>query len=222
MTLAAGLATQGLIPIVAVYSTFLQRGYDQIIHDVCLQKLPVVFAIDRAGIVGEDGATHQGAFDISYLNTIPNMIVSAPKDEDELQHLLYTAVKSGQPMAVRYPRGSGEGVTLKSDFQLIPIGKGEIIKEGSDVAIFAIGSSVRAAVSASSLLAQESIDCAVINARFAKPLDSELILGLAGKVRRIVTIEENTLTGGFGNAVLNLLARAKLRTGQGRMFGFTG
>lgn len=207
VTLAAGLATQGFIPIVAIYSTFLQRGYDQIIHDVCLQKLPVIFAIDRAGIVGEDGATHQGAFDISYLNTIPQMIVSAPKDEDELQHLVFTAVKTGQPMAIRYPRGFGNGIKLKSELELIPVGKGEILREGSDLAIIAIGSPVRAALEAADLLILESIECAVINARFAKPLDNELILGVAGKTNRVLTIEENTLAGGFGSSVLNLLVQ---------------
>ena len=207
VTLAAGLATQGFIPIVAIYSTFLQRGYDQIIHDVCLQKLPVIFAIDRAGIIGEDGATHQGAFDISFLNTIPGMIVSAPKDEDELQHLLYTAVKTGQPMAIRYPRGFGNGIKLKSELELIPVGKGEILRQGSDLAIVAIGSPVRAALDAAELLKLESIECAVINARFAKPLDTELILGVAGKTNRVLTIEENTLAGGFGSSVLSLLVQ---------------
>jgi 1-deoxy-D-xylulose-5-phosphate synthase len=208
VTLAAGLATQGFIPVVAIYSTFLQRGYDQIIHDVCLQKLPVIFAIDRAGIVGEDGATHQGAFDLSYLNTIPEIIVSAPKDEDELQHLLFTAVKTGRPMAVRYPRGLGNGIKLKPELELIPVGKGEILREGSDLAIIAIGSSVRPALEAADLLKLESVECTVVNARFAKPLDSELILGIAGKNNRLVTIEENALAGGFGSSVLNLLARS--------------
>jgi 1-deoxy-D-xylulose-5-phosphate synthase len=210
VTMAAGLATQGFIPIVAVYSTFLQRSYDQIVHDVCLQNLPVVFAVDRAGIVGEDGATHQGAFDISYLSSIPNMVISAPKDEDELQHLLYTAIKAGQPMAIRYPRGYGEGVALKPDLQLLPIGKGEILKEGLDLAIIAIGSVVYPALNAARLLSDVGIDCAVINARFAKPLDSEMLLGQAKKTLKLVTVEENALAGGFGNAVLDWLAQAGL------------
>ncbi len=210
VTLAAGLATQGFIPIVAVYSTFLQRGYDQIVHDICLQNLPVVFAIDRAGIVGEDGATHQGAFDISYLSNIPNMIVSAPRDEDELQNLLYTAVKAGRPMAVRYPRGQGEGVVLNPQWRTLEIGKGEILKNGIDLTIFAIGSMVYPALKAAKILSREGIEGGVVDARFAKPVDSELILGLAGKTRRLVTVEENTLNGGFGSAVLEILARAKL------------
>jgi 1-deoxy-D-xylulose-5-phosphate synthase len=210
VTMAAGLATQGFIPIVAVYSTFLQRAYDQIVHDVCLSNLPVIFAIDRAGIVGEDGPTHQGAFDISYLNAIPNMVVSSPKDEDELQHLLYTAVKAGRPMAVRYPRGYGEGVSLNPELHLLAVGKGEILKEGADLAVLAIGSTVYPALEAAKILAADNIDCGVINARFAKPLDSELILETARKTGRIITIEENALSGGFGSAVLDLLAKFKL------------
>jgi 1-deoxy-D-xylulose-5-phosphate synthase len=208
VTLAAGLATQGFIPIVAVYSTFLQRGYDQIVHDVCLQNLPVVFAIDRAGIVGEDGATHQGAFDISYLRAIPNMVVSAPKDEDELQHLLYTAVKAGSPMSIRYPRGHGEGTALKTDPEFLPIGKGELLKEGPDLAILAIGSTVYPALNAARVLSDEGIDSAVVNARFAKPLDSVMVLEQARK-KRLITVEENTLSGGFGSAVLELLAQTQ-------------
>jgi 1-deoxy-D-xylulose-5-phosphate synthase len=207
VTLAAGLATQGFIPVVAVYSTFLQRSYDQIIHDVCLQNLPVVFAVDRAGIVGEDGATHQGAFDISYLNTIPNIIVAAPKDEDELQHLLNTAISSGKPMAIRYPRGNGEGVPLQTEFLKLPLGKGELIKVGSDLSIFALGCTVHPALIAAQMLRPEGIDCAVINARFAKPLDSSLILDQARRTGRLVTIEENIITGGVGSGVLNLLSK---------------
>ena len=222
VTLAAGLATQGFIPIVAVYSTFLQRGYDQIIHDICLQNLPVVFAIDRAGIVGEDGATHQGAFDISYLSNIPNMIVSAPRDEDELQHLLYTAVKAGRPMAMRYPRGHGEGVELNPKLQTLEIGKGEILRDGADLAILAIGSMVYPALNAARLLSKEGIECSVVNARFAKPLDSELILRLARKTGRLVTVEENTLAGGFGSAVLELLAKSKVESSKDRMHRLAG
>ncbi|MDP2729448.1 MAG: 1-deoxy-D-xylulose-5-phosphate synthase [Dehalococcoidales bacterium] len=210
VTLAAGLATQGFIPIVAIYSTFLQRAYDQVIHDVCIQNLPVVFAIDRAGIVGDDGKTHQGAFDISYLRSIPNMIVSAPKDEDEFQHLLFTAVHAGQPMAVRYPRGNGTGVPLKPNPEQLPLGKSELLRDGDEVAIFAIGSRVNAAVTAAEQLAEDGIRCAVVNARFAKPLDSELLLKLAAKTRRVLTVEENALAGGFGSAVLELIAQAKL------------
>ncbi|MFC1938187.1 1-deoxy-D-xylulose-5-phosphate synthase [Chloroflexota bacterium] len=208
VTFAAGLATRGFIPIVAIYSTFLQRSYDQIIHDVCLQKLPVVFAIDRSGIVGDDGKTHQGTFDISYLTLIPNLIVSAPKDENELQHLLYTAVKSGRPMAVRYPRDFGVGVELDSVLHEIPIGKGEILREGEDVVILAIGSTVVPALKAAGELASGGIEATVVNARFAKPLDSELILELASHIKHWVTVEENALSGGFGSSVLSLLQKS--------------
>jgi len=205
VTFAAGLATQGFIPIVAIYSTFLQRAFDQIIHDVCLQDLPVVFAIDRSGIVGEDGKTHQGAFDLSYLTLIPDLIVSAPKDENELQHLLYTAVKSGHPMAIRYPRNPGLGVELDTELREIPIGKGEIIRRGEDVAILAIGATVAPALEAAEELASSDIEATVVNARFAKPLDSELIIGLASHIKCLVTVEENALSGGFGSSVVKLL-----------------
>ncbi len=205
VTFAAGLATQGFIPVVAIYSTFLQRAFDQIIHDVCLQDLPVIFAIDRGGIVGDDGKTHQGIFDISYLTLVPNLIVSAPKDENELQHLLYTAVKSGRPVAIRYPRGFGLGVKLDDTLHEIPIGKGEIVRKGDDVLILAIGTMVAPALDAAQGLATNGIEATVVNARFAKPLDSELIIGLASRVKRIVTVEENTLSGGFGSSVVKLL-----------------
>jgi len=205
VTFAAGLATQGFIPIVAIYSTFLQRAFDQLIHDVCLQDLPVVFAIDRSGIVGEDGKTHQGAFDISYLTLIPNLIVSAPKDENELQHLLYTAVRSKHPMAIRYPRGSGLGVELDPQLREIPIGKGEILRYGKDTVILAIGTIVAPALEAAGELALNGIEATVVNARFAKPLDAELIIGLAEDIKRLVTVEENALSGGFGNSVVSLL-----------------
>lgn len=210
VTLAAGLASQGFTPIVAIYSTFLQRAYDQVIHDVCIQNLPVVFAIDRAGIVGDDGKTHQGAFDISYLRSIPNIVVAAPKDEDELQHLLFTAINAGCPMAIRYPRGNGQGVPLQPDLHQLPIGRGEKLRDGQDVAILAIGPTVYSALSAAEQLAREGIGCAVVNARFAKPLDSELILEQASRTKRLVTVEENALAAGFGNAVLQLLESSKL------------
>ena len=205
VTFAAGLATQGFIPIVAIYSTFLQRALDQIIHDVCLQDLPVIFAIDRSGIVGEDGKTHQGTFDISYLTLIPNLIVAAPKDENELQHLLYTAVKSEHPIAIRYPRDPGLGVKLDPELHKIPIGKGEIIRYGKDVVILAIGAMVAPALDAAQKLASNGIEATVVNSRFAKPLDSELIIDLASHIKRIVTVEENTLNGGFGSSVVKLL-----------------
>lgn len=205
VTFAAGLATRGLIPVVAIYSTFLQRAFDQIIHDVCLQELPVVFAIDRGGIVGDDGKTHQGTFDISYLTLIPNLIVASPKDENELQHLLYTAVKSGKPMAVRYPRSAGVGVGLDEELHEIPPGKGEILRYGNDAAIIALGPVVAPAMQAAEALAEKGIEVTVVNARYAKPLDKSLILDVAGRIKRIVTVEENVLSGGFGSGVLRLL-----------------
>jgi len=208
VTFAAGLATQGFIPLVAIYSTFLQRALDQVIHDVCLQDLPVIFAIGRSGIVGEDGKTHQGTFDISYLTLIPNLIVAAPKDENELQHLLYTAVKSNHPMAIRYPRNSGLGVELDTELHEIPIGKGEIVRYGDDVAILAIGATVAPAVEAAQKLAPNGIEATVVNSRFAKPLDSELIIDLASHIKYIVTVEENALSGGFGTSVIKLLQKS--------------
>jgi len=219
VTFAAGLATQGCIPVVAIYSTFLQRAFDQIIHDVCLQELPVVFAIDRGGIVGDDGKTHQGTFDISYLTLIPNMVVAAPKDENELQHLLYTAVKSGRPMAVRYPRGPGLGVPLDAALHEIPLGKGEVVREGEDVAIIALGASVSQSIEAAQRLARKGIDTTVVNARFAKPLDKDLITNLAGRVKNIVTVEENVLNGGFGESVIKLLQNSGLYDTRVRNIG---
>jgi 1-deoxy-D-xylulose-5-phosphate synthase len=209
VTMAAGLASQGFVPIVAIYSTFLQRAYDQILHDVCLQELPVVFAIDRAGIVGDDGKTHQGGFDVSYLRTIPNMVIAAPRDEEDFQHLLYTAVTAGKPMAVRYPRGTGQGVALSPDLVHLPIGKGELLREGRDLAVLAIGSSVYPALAAALRLDEDGIRCAVADARFAKPVDAELVRELAVSTGRLVTIEENTLPGGFGSAVLELVSTMK-------------
>ncbi|MFA5308678.1 MAG: 1-deoxy-D-xylulose-5-phosphate synthase [Dehalococcoidales bacterium] len=205
VTFAAGLATQGYIPVVAIYSTFLQRAFDQIIHDVCLQKLPVVFAIDRGGIVGDDGKTHQGTFDISYLTLVPNLVVASPKDENELQHLLYTAIKLGKPMAVRYPRGAGLGVKMDEVLQEIPVGKSEILRYGQDVAILALGASVAPSLEAAKALSGKGIEATVVNVRFAKPMDKELIIELAGQFKNIVTVEENVLTGGFGSSVDKLL-----------------
>ena len=205
VTFAAGMATRGLIPVVAIYSTFLQRAFDQIIHDVCLQKLPVIFAVDRGGIVGDDGKTHQGTFDISYLTMIPDLIVASPKDENELQHLLYTAVKSGKPMAVRYPRSAGLGVEMDEELHELPAGKGEVLRYGEDAAIIALGAPVASALEAAEELVLKGIDTTVINARYAKPLDAALILDVAGRIKRIVTVEENILTGGFGSSVLELL-----------------
>ncbi|MFO7570427.1 MAG: 1-deoxy-D-xylulose-5-phosphate synthase [Smithellaceae bacterium] len=206
VTFAAGLAIEGFIPVVAIYSTFLQRAYDQISHDVCLQKLPVVFAVDRAGFVGEDGATHQGIFDLSYLRSMPHMILMAPKDENELRHMLKTAIGCGKPVAIRYPRGKGIGVPIDDDLHALPLGKGEILGEGSDLAILAVGVTVYPALAAARRLALENLSVRVVNARFIKPLDAELILETAGSIGRILTVEENVLQGGFGSAVLELLA----------------
>jgi len=206
VTFAAGLAVEGLRPVVAIYSTFLQRAFDSIIHDVCLQNLPVVFALDRGGFVGDDGSTHQGLFDLSYLRCIPNLVVMAPKDENELQHMLKTAVEHGGPIALRYPRGSGVGVPLDEDLRALSIGRGEILREGEDAAVIALGSTVHPALAAASLLADEGLSVRVINARFVKPLDRDLICETARRVGRLVTVEENVLMGGFGSAVTELLA----------------
>ncbi|MBU0573538.1 MAG: 1-deoxy-D-xylulose-5-phosphate synthase [Candidatus Margulisiibacteriota bacterium] len=196
VTFSGALASQGLKPVVAIYSTFLQRAYDEIIHDVCLQNQHVVFALDRAGIVGEDGATHNGIFDLAYLRTIPNMTIMAPKDENEFQHMLYTAVNHNGPIAIRYPRGKGPGVVMDKEFKKIEIGKGEVVKRNGSTLIIAIGSMAAEA---------KKCDATVINARFVKPLDEKLILEEAKKADRIITVEEGTLSGGFGSAVAELL-----------------
>ncbi len=198
VTFAAGLATQGIRPVVAIYSTFLQRGFDQIVHDVATQKLPVTFAVDRGGIVGDDGKTHQGILDLSYLSCIPNLVVAAPKDENELQHLLFTAIYSGLPMAVRYPRGSGLGVPMDTVFQKLDIGKGERLRRGGDVVIAAIGVCVQPALDAACTLSEMGIEATVINTRFASPLDGVLLAESLRDVPNLVTIEENVLRGGFG------------------------
>jgi len=206
VTFATGLALGGYIPICAIYSTFLQRAYDQIIHDVALNNVKVIFAIDRGGLVGEDGPTHHGSFDLSYLRLIPNLTIMAPKDENELQHMLYSALKYPGPVAIRYPRSAGEGVELDWEFKEIPLGKAELIKDGKDLTIIAIGNLVYQALKAAEDLEKENISIAVINARFIKPLDKDLILDFAKKTGKIITIEENTLIGGFGSAVCELLA----------------
>jgi 1-deoxy-D-xylulose-5-phosphate synthase len=202
VTFAAGLACEGIKPVCAIYSTFLQRAYDQVIHDVCIQNLPVVFAMDRGGIVGDDGRTHQGAFDISYLRPIPNMVLMAPKDENELQHMVYTAVKHNGPVAFRYPRGNGYGVQMDEELREIPIGKAEVLRKGSDLAILAYGNPVYSALAAADMLSERGVEAAVINARFAKPLDEELLANLGANFKRILTVEEGSIPGGFGDAVL--------------------
>ena len=205
VTFAAGLAAEGLRPFVAIYSSFLQRAYDQIVHDVCLQNLPVRFALDRGGVVGEDGPTHHGVFDFSYLRHIPNMVIMAPKDENELQHMVETARTSEGPIAFRYARGKGCGVPLDRRLKGIDIGKAEILREGDAAAIVAIGSTVVPSLEAAERLSQSGIHAAVVNARFVKPLDGDLICRLAEASGRIMTVEENVLEGGFGSAVLELL-----------------
>jgi len=206
VTFSAAMALQGFIPVVAIYSTFLQRAFDQVIHDVALQNLPVIFAIDRAGLVGEDGPTHHGSFDLSYLRAVPNMIIMAPKDEAEFQDMLWTAVnyKKG-PVAVRYPRGCGAGNFKESDFNLLEIGKSEILQEGEDGVIFAVGRMVIAALEAVKILNEKNIFPAVVNARFVKPLDEELIINMSKRRNTIFTIEENSVVGGFGSAISELL-----------------
>jgi len=210
VTFAAGLAIEGFKPVVAIYSTFLQRAYDQIIHDVCLQNLPVVFAIDRAGIVGEDGPTHHGPFDLSYLRNIPNMQIMAPKDENELGHMLKTALDLNSPVAIRYPRGSGTGVGIENPLETIQIGKSEILKEGKDILILAVGPLVYKALEAANEL-DKKISVCVINTRFVKPLDEKTIINLSKKIKKIITIEENTFEGGFGSAVLELLEKNNIK-----------
>jgi 1-deoxy-D-xylulose-5-phosphate synthase len=203
VTFAAGLATQGIIPVVAVYSSFLQRGFDQIIHDVALQKLHVVFVLDRAGLVGADGPTHHGAFDLSYLRMIPDMVIMAPKDEAELRNMLYTAINYEQgPIAIRYPRGSATGVELQDGFANMEIGKGEIISNGKDVALLAIGNMVEHAKLVAAKLSEEGITAEVINMRFVKPIDAQLLDDISNRFDKIVTMEESTIIGGFGSAVL--------------------
>ena len=206
VTLAAGMSCDGLKPVVAIYSTFLQRAFDQLIHDVGIQKLPVSFVLDRAGIVGADGPTHQGQYDISYMRSIPNFVLMAPKDEAELQRMLITSINHKGPTALRIPRGSGLGVaTMDEGWEPVEIGKGEIINEGDDVLIIAYGSMVAAAVETSNLLKENNINPCIINARFVRPLDSNLILPLAQKIKKIVTMEEGTIIGGFGSAIVELL-----------------
>nr|NIO06660.1 1-deoxy-D-xylulose-5-phosphate synthase [Deltaproteobacteria bacterium] len=206
VTFAAGMATEGLVPVVAIYSTFLQRAYDEILHDVCLQNLHVVFALDRGGLVGADGPTHHGAFDFSYMRSIPNMVVMAPKDENELQHMLTTAVKHQGPIALRYPRGEGWGAELDDKMRSLEIGKGELLRQGKDLGIVGIGNTVIPALNAANDLSKLGIEATVINSRFVKPLDRELLMNLAESVPMIITVEDHVLQGGFGSSVLELLA----------------
>jgi 1-deoxy-D-xylulose-5-phosphate synthase len=195
-------------PVVAIYSTFLQRGYDQIIHDVCIQKLPVFFCLDRAGVVGADGPTHQGMYDIAYLRCIPNLVIMAPKDEAELQRMLVTGVNyTESAIAMRYPRGNGIGVPLMEEgWEALEIGKGEILRSGDDVLLLGYGSMLYSALQTAEILSEHGIEATVVNARFVKPLDTELILPLAKRIGKVVTLEEGCLIGGFGSAVVEALA----------------
>ncbi len=212
VTLAAGMACEGMRPVVTIYSTFLQRAFDQIVHDVCIQKLPVFFCMDRAGIVGADGPTHQGMYDIAYLRCLPHMVLMAPKDEAELQRMIITGIEYTKgPIALRYPRGNGQGVPLVAEgWQPLEIGKGEVLRRGDDVLILAYGSMVYPALQASQRLSEHGVEATVVNARFAKPLDTDLILPLARQIGRVVTLEEGCLPGGFGSAVAEALMDAHI------------
>ncbi len=213
VTFAAGLASEGLRPVVAIYSTFLQRAYDQIVHDVALQRLPVTFAIDRGGLVGADGKTHQGAFDLSYLRCVPNLVVMAPADENELRHMLFTAVAHGGPAAFRFPRGPGQGVRLDPEPRALEIGKARVVCDGGSrpaVVVLAAGTTVHPALRAAETLAADGVAATVVDARFVKPLDEELFCALAGACGRVVTVEESALAGGFGSACLEAFERRGL------------
>jgi len=210
VTFAAGMATEGYVPVAAIYSTFLQRAFDQVIHDVALQDLHVVFVMDRGGVVGADGPTHHGSLDLSYMRSIQGMVVMAPKDEQELRDMLFTAVSCPGPMALRYPRGNALGVPLRKEFRKIEIGKAEKVRSGKDVALFAIGNMVPNAVKAAELLAEEGIEAEVLNMRFVKPLDDAMVKEVTSRIDRILTIEDNVITGGFGSAILESLAKQGL------------
>jgi 1-deoxy-D-xylulose-5-phosphate synthase len=210
VTFAAGMAAHGLKPVVAIYSTFLQRAYDSVIHDVCLQKLPVLFALDRGGLVGADGPTHHGAFDLSFLRPIPNLTVMAPRDEHELRRGLVTALGHDGPFALRYPRGAGLGIDLTQPVEPLAIGRGEKLRDGGEGLLCAIGSGVVTALAAAALLAEAGLELAVVDARFVKPLDAELLASEAVRTARVITVEENALQGGFGSAVLECLAEREI------------
>ena len=210
VTAAAGMAAAGMKPVTAIYSTFMQRAYDSILHDICMQKLHVTMCLDRAGLVGDDGYTHHGVFDYAYLRSIPNMTIMAPKDENELRHMLKTALSFNGPISVRYPRGSGVGVDITEPMQELPIGKAEVLREGKELCFWAIGSMVQSAVQAADKLKEQGIDAGVVNMRFAKPLDKELLIEHAKRYGKIVTLEEGVLAGGVGSEVLEILDDAGL------------
>jgi 1-deoxy-D-xylulose-5-phosphate synthase len=219
VTFAGGMATEGYVPVVAVYSTFLQRGYDEILHDVCLQNLHVVFALDRGGLVGADGPTHHGVFDFSYMRSMPNLVVMAPKDENELQHMLKTAVDYRGPISLRYPRGEGWGVDLDSEMKNLEIGKAELLRDGTDLVIAAIGQPVIPALRAAQDLAPLGINAAVVNARFVKPLDKDLFRDLFTRIPRLISVEDHVTAGGFGSALVEMLADEGLTGVEVRRLG---
>ena len=226
VTFAGGMAVEGIIPVVAIYSTFMQRAYDQVIHDICVQNLHVVFAMDRAGIVGEDGPTQHGVFDIGFMRAIPNMKVMAPKDEEELRHMLFTAIYTDGPVSVRYPRGKGVGTPLTNELHMLEVGKAELLSpatleeaDRTDCIILAYGTTVAQAEIAASELADEGIRAAVVNARWAKPLDEEMILRLARSTGHLITIEDHLVAGGFGSAILELLERHEVQNVNVRVIG---
>jgi len=222
LTFAAGLASEGLRPVVAIYSTFFQRALDQIIHDICIPNLPVTLAIDRAGVVGDDGPTHHGTFDISFLSFIPNMVIMAPKDEEELQHMLYTSIEYNGPTAVRYPRGAGEDRPMEEsdEMLLLPIGKGELLLEGDDILLLPVGNRVYPALDAAKELKEIGISAAVINPRFIKPLDGDLIEKWASHTGKVITIEDNSKAGGFGSSVLELLSSRDITHVHTQILGY--
>ncbi|HEX8254390.1 MAG TPA: 1-deoxy-D-xylulose-5-phosphate synthase [Thermoanaerobaculia bacterium] len=211
ITFCGGMATQGMKPIAAIYSTFLQRAFDQVFHDVAIMDLPVVFALDRGGIAGADGPTHHGIYDMAYLRVFPNMVCMAPKDENELRHMVKTAFETGHPTSLRYPRGNGYGVEMDAELKTLPVGKGEVLREGKDATIIAIGNEVWPSVHAAEILAKENIDVAVINARFIKPLDDELVAQFCKPDSYIITVEEGSIAGGFGSAVMERCEQLGIR-----------
>jgi 1-deoxy-D-xylulose-5-phosphate synthase len=211
VTFCGGMATQGMKPIAAIYSTFLQRAFDQVFHDVAIMDLPVVFALDRGGIAGADGPTHHGIYDMAYLRIFPNMVCMAPKDENELRHMLKTSFETGHPTSLRYPRGNGFGVTMDATLHSLPVGKGEVMREGEAGVIFAIGNEVWPSVQAAEILAKEGIEVAVVNARFIKPLDDELLVRFCRPSARVITVEEGSLAGGFGSAVMERVQELGIR-----------
>jgi 1-deoxy-D-xylulose-5-phosphate synthase len=210
VTFCAGLATQGFRPVAAIYSTFLQRAYDQIFHDICLMDLPVVFCLDRGGLVGADGPTHHGVFDLTYLRVFPNMRVAAPKDEDELRHLMASALALGHPIAVRYPRGEGEGTAMSGEPRALPVGRAEVMRRGSDATIWALGNRVWPAMRAAAALAADGIETTVVNARWVKPLDRDALADTVAPGSRLVTVEDHSLAGGFGSAVMEALQEMRI------------